>query len=199
MSPWSSIPTTPDGRLSSVQDLVALAARVGWLVVDEAFIDLLPSEMSVVPAAATGRMIVLRSFGKTFGLAGLRLGFAILRLDQAERLRRLLGPWPVSGPALAVGARALADDAWLAETRHELAEASRRLMFLLRQVGAASVGSTPLFRLVAHPAAPMLFRSLAACGILARPFESEPTWLRFGYPGSEDDWARLEAAFIRFR
>ena len=192
-------PNNPDGRLVPAQDLLHLANRVGMLVVDEAFMDALPPAQSVVSRLPPSRMIVLRSFGKIHGLAGLRLGFALTSPDRGYALRRMLGPWPVSGPALAIGARALVDDGWLAQTRGRLATDAARLMFLLRHIGVTPVGGTPLFRLIAHPAAPALFTALAQAGILTRPFTGQPSWLRFGFPGAEEGWQRLEAALLTFR
>lgn len=191
-------PNNPDGRLVPARDLLAVVERVGMLVVDEAFADLLPDAASVA-SRASGRTIVLRSFGKTFGLAGLRLGFALASNTIAARLRALLGPWPVSGPALAVGAAALADDAWLEATRGRLPQEVARLNQLLRQAGGTCIGGTPLFTLIDHPAAPALFMHLARAGILTRPFADAPGHLRFGVPGAEADWARLHAALASFR
>src|SRR5262249_302807 len=121
-------PDNPTGRLVSPEELAKIA---GFLVVDEAFIDFLPPEMSFVrplrfPAG------VLRSFGKTYGLPGMRLGFAIARPDISARIREELGPWAVSGPALAIGRQALDDDKWLSATRERLLADSARLDGLLR-------------------------------------------------------------------
>ena len=98
----------------------------GVLMVDEAFVDAAPPGSSLA-GDVTRNIIVLRSFGKFFGLAGIRLGFALLERPLAARLAAILGPWPVSGPALAIGAQALADAAWIERTRHDLAQAARRL------------------------------------------------------------------------
>ena len=189
-------PNNPDGRLVSIEALLALAGRVGTLLVDEAFMDAL--SQSLVPLLPSPRIVVLRSFGKMYGLAGLRLGFAVVSPERASRLREMLGPWAVSGPALAVGTAALADDKWLAASRARLKTDGARLIALLRRAGATDRGGTPLFRLVAHPAAPALFEALASHGILTRPFEGEPTWLRFGLPGSEAQWTRLDRALLAF-
>ncbi|MBE7219130.1 MAG: threonine-phosphate decarboxylase, partial [Caulobacteraceae bacterium] len=192
-------PNNPDGRLLASEALAGLARRVGALVVDEAFADALPPPASLVPRLPAQGALVLRSFGKTYGLPGLRLGFAIAPDGQAEALRAMLGPWPVSGPALAVATRALADDAWLDAARRRLGHDGARLGALLARIGARPVGETPLFRLIAHPAAPDLFATLAAHGILTRPFAGEPSWLRFGLPGSKPTWVRLEDALRAFR
>ena len=191
-------PNNPDGRLVAPADLLPLATRVGTLVVDETFADALPSTASVVPQMPSSRLVVLRSFGKIYGLAGLRLGFAVAPPSLAVELRRALGPWAVSGPAIAIGARALADGAWLGATRTQLDEDGARLGYLLRQAGAEPLGATPLFRLVSHAAAPALFVALARRGILVRPFAGEPGWLRFGLPGPEADWRRLDDALRAF-
>lgn len=190
-------PDNPTGRLIPAQRLAALAeallARDGLLVVDEAFADVLTADTSLVPGlpAAT---VVLRSFGKAYGLAGLRLGFAVAQEDLADRLRAALGPWAVSGPALAIGAAALADDVWLHETRERLQEDSRRLDAVLATGGCEVLGGTPLFHLVRHPTASCVADSLARAGIHVRRFQAMPSWLRFGLPGSEDAWRRLELA-----
>ena len=191
-------PNNPDGRLLAPDILLPLAKRVGKLVVDEAFMDALSPPRSLVPWMPPSGIIVLRSFGKMFGLPGLRLGFAVVPTNEATVLRRRLGPWAVGGPAIAVGTRALGDGGWLEEARRRLATDAARLTFLLNQIGAAPVGGTPLFRLVAHPAASRLFTTLARHGILTRPFADAPTWLRFGLPGAEPEWARLEAALRAF-
>lgn len=193
-------PNNPDGRFVPPVDLLRLAGRVGTLVVDEAFADALPPSCSIVPhLAPEGPVLVLRSFGKMFGLAGLRLGFAVLPAERAGALRRALGPWPVSGPAISTGTRALSNDGWLETARARLRADGARLGYLLAQTGAVEVGCTPLFRLVAHPAAPLLFRELARSGILTRPFADRRDWLRFGLPGPEPEWRRLEAALRAFR
>src|SRR5262249_29509692 len=122
------------------------------LVVDEAFADFLPADASLA-GKLPPRTIVLRSFGKAYGLAGLRLGFAIAEREVIARLRGELGPWAVSGPALAIGRRALADDDWLSATRERLAADSARLDGLLRAAGFEILGGTVLFRLAHHPSA----------------------------------------------
>lgn len=191
-------PNNPDGRLETPQQLLEAARRVatrgGLLIVDEAFIDLLGASHSLAPMAGEPGLVVLRSFGKAYGLPGLRLGFALCGSALAERLRRSLGPWSVSGPAIAIGATALEDDAWLAERAGELARSIARLDALLASAGFELVGGAHLFRLAAHGGASWWFSHLGRCGILTRPFHERPDWLRFGIPGAESDWRRLERA-----
>ncbi len=191
-------PNNPDGRRLAPDALVALAGRVGLLVVDEAFADLLPLAASVAGQAASRGMVVLRSFGKTYGLAGLRLGFAVAAPRQARRLRDALGPWPVSGPAIVIATRALGDQAWLDAARTRLEAEAARLAVLLQVVGARPLGGTLLFQLIDHAAAETLFMVLAEHGILTRPFANHPTRLRFGLPGDASAWARLEGALRAF-
>jgi cobalamin biosynthetic protein CobC len=188
-------PNNPDGRLLAVADLLSLAERLGrragFLVVDEAFMDVAPLQTSLTQDIRRGNIVVLRSFGKFFGLAGVRLGFAIAEEDIAERLRVSLGPWAVSGPAIAIGEVALADNAWIESTRLHLAQAAQRLDQLLAGAGLEVVGGTSLFRLVQMPAAAALYQKLGRAGILVRCFAENPTWLRFGLPGNEEAWQRL--------
>ncbi|NPU12676.1 threonine-phosphate decarboxylase [Bradyrhizobium sp. 83002] len=190
-------PNNPTGRLLPRDVLVRLAAaqrrRDGLLIVDEAFVDLYPANASLA-ADLPPATIVLRSFGKVYGLAGVRLGFAISSADIATRLRGELGPWAVSGPALAVGTAALADDAWLAQTGARLARDGQRIEALLENAGCAVIGITPLFRLIASPIAAGIADRLARHGIHVRRFPAQPTWLRFGLPSHEGDWERLAQA-----
>lgn len=188
-------PNNPDGRLLSREALAGqaalCAARGGLLVVDEAFCDVVP-EASLVSALPPGA-VVLRSFGKTYGLAGVRLGFAIAAPELTERLCAALGPWAVAGPALAVGAAALSDAAWLAGAAASRARDAARLDALLSPHGHV-VGGTSLFRLLETPQAPALFARLGRSGIYVRRFRDAPRRLRFGLPGDEAQWSRLQAA-----
>lgn len=196
-------PNNPDGRLVARGDLLALADALapGLLVVDEAFMDVAPADATLAGEVEGANLVVLRSFGKFFGLPGLRLGFALASAATAGRLRGSLGPWAVSGPALAIGSVALADVAWIAATRVRLAAATRRLDRLLMadglHAGLEIVGGTTLFRLVRAPDAHGLFEHLGRAGIFTRRFVEQPAWLRLGLPGPEADWQRLAAALSR--
>ncbi len=191
-------PNNPDGRIVEPERLRALAGsfqrRGKLLIIDEAFADLLDPQMSLAPALPHAGALVLRSFGKAYGLPGLRLGFAIAAPDLAAKLGAALGAWPVSGAAIAIGAEALADAAWLAATREKLAEDAAALDAILAEAGFAIAGKTPLFRLAASADAPRRFRALAEAGIWVRRFEARPHWLRFAIPNKESDRARLRAA-----
>ncbi len=194
-------PNNPDGRLLPANELAALARRMGGqgkrLIVDEAFIDFLPREKSLAPFLPLPGLIVLRSFGKTFGLAGLRLGFALAGPDDVALLRAALGPWAVSGAAVEIGQRAYADRAWLAQSAARLERDGERLDALLRDSGFEIIGGTPLFRLARHEQAQEIFRRLGADGILTRPFAARPDWLRFGIPAAEADFHRLAEILLR--
>ena len=187
-------PNNPDGRLVEPAALAALVPNVGTLVVDEAFMDTLGPSQSVVPHLPAARAMVLRSFGKFYGLAGLRLGFAIATPDLVPGLRAALGPWAVSGPALAIGTRALVDDAWVAATRTRLVETADRMDALLHDAGWTLVGGTSLFRLARHGSARGRFVALARAGILTRPFVADSDRLRFGLPGTPAAFERLARA-----
>ena len=189
-------PNNPTGHRWSRSRLLEwherLVARGGWLVVDEAYGDPTPGLSLIAPEPRPG-LVVMRSLGKFFGLAGLRLGFVHAESGMLETLRERLGPWAVSHPARWVGSRALADRQWQAETRDWLAAASRRLTDLLTEAGQPVTGQTPLFAYCEIPAADRLHDALARQGILVRHF-AHPSALRFGLPGEEDEWRRLEAA-----
>jgi cobalamin biosynthetic protein CobC len=195
-------PNNPDGRLFDKNELIALARRLatrsGLLIVDEAFMDADPHDASLAGEVGRNAIVVLRSFGKFFGLAGIRLGFALAPPQLAARLSAKLGPWAVSGPALAIGATALADRAWIEETRNRLIAAADRLKGILLSTGIEIVGGTALFQLVRAPAASGLFHHLGRAGILVRSFPEHPSWLRFGLPGAEAAWMRLQTAMAAY-
>ncbi len=195
-------PNNPDGRVVAPAALLKLAgalrARNGLLVVDEAYMDVGPAEASVAGHVACGNLVVLRSFGKFFGLAGLRLGFALAGPMLAGRLRAELGPWPVAGPALAIGQRALADGAWMQTMRMRLHDEARHLCQLLTASALPVIGGTALFHLVQTPLACRLFQHLGRAGILVRRFPERPSWLRFGLPGEGPARQRLVRALAAF-
>lgn len=188
-------PNNPDGRHCNPRDLRDLArgmaAEGKSLIVDEAFIDLFPRENSLAPLLPLPGAIVLRSFGKTFGLAGLRLGFALGETSLTEALRAALGPWAVSGAAVEIGIEAYRDRAWLNQTAARLKRDCTSLDALLASAGFEIVGGTHLFRLARHERVEQIFRRLCGAGVLTRPFAARPDWLRFGVPHGENDFARL--------
>jgi cobalamin biosynthetic protein CobC len=192
-------PNNPDGRRIGRRQLLALADRLasrpgGLLLVDEAFADLEDDDLSVADALPHPALVVLRSFGKTYGLAGLRLGFALASLARAAAIRAALGPWAVSGPAVAVGREALADRAWLMQARARLAGAASTLDGELAAGGLRVLGGTSLFRLAEANDAGEMFTKLGRAGIFVRRFAEQPTWLRFGQPADSHAWQRLRAA-----
>lgn len=191
-------PNNPDGRVVPHDELLDIAERLrphgGLLVVDEAFADVAPPGTSISGEVGHGNIVVLRSFGKFFGLAGLRLGFAIALPDMVERLDAMLGPWAVSGAALLIGENALADEAWKQQTLARLTEAATRLDALLKSAALELIGGTPLYRLIRSSDAEKVFTRLGRAGILVRRFSEDPTWLRWGLPRNEDEWRRLSEA-----
>ena len=187
-----------------------LAACGGWLVVDEAFIDATPED-SLAGYIGLPGLIVLRSLGKFFGLAGARVGFTLAEPALLERLQDTLGPWTVSGPARWVAAQALSDRDGQAQMRVKLHRSGKRLADLLKRQGLPVAGGTALFQWVPlpetppHPSPPppgerALFwqDALARRGILVRRF-TDPPGLRFGLPGVESAWRRLELALAGVR
>jgi cobalamin biosynthetic protein CobC len=191
-------PANPTGAITNVATIRDIAdrqaARGGWLVIDESFADADP-EVSVA-LWPHPRLIVLRSFGKFFGLAGLRLGFVVTDPSLRERIHALCGDWPVSADAIVAGTQAYRDQVWIQQTRQRLADDALRLDGLLRQAGFDIVGGTNLFRLTRSPDAALRFEQLAEQGILTRPFPQRPDWIRFGLPPA-DSWGRLATSLER--
>ena len=190
-------PNNPDGRVIDGGTLVALhasiARRGGLLVVDEAFADADPA-VSIAGLAGRPGLVILRSFGKFFGLAGLRLGFVLTDAAIGDQFTASFGPWAVSGPALEVGRTALADSAWCETMRVRLAADARRLDALLASAGISVVGGTSLYRLIKTDTAARLHDGLARQGILARIFDDRPTLARIGLPGEAAAFDRLADA-----
>lgn len=190
-------PSNPDGRLVPPAEFLVLAKALakagGWLVVDEAFVDA-HAGSSIIPLLdGTEPVIVTRSFGKFFGLAGVRLGFAVGSAAIIARWRNTVGSWPLSAAAIAIGAAAYADADWIATTRNALVERAAALDSVLRHHGLEPIGACPQFRLVECNARE-LFEHLARAGILTRPFDYNPRWLRLGVPASASELVRLDRA-----
>lgn len=186
-------PNNPDGRCFEPAALLALAGRVGRLIVDESFVEGTPA-LSLCPQAGQAGLLILRSFGKFYGLAGVRLGFVIGAAADLAPLRELAGPWPVSGAAIEIGGAALADVPWQASTRARLRTDALRMDQLAAEAGWVLVGGTDLFRLYDTPDAAQAQAQLARAKIWSRLFPYSTRWLRLGLPGSEAEWSRLEAA-----
>jgi cobalamin biosynthesis protein CobC len=189
-------PNNPTGIRFTQDQLLAwhqqLAARGGWLVIDEAFMDITPQKSLSAYSTKQG-LIILRSLGKFFGLAGARVGFVCAHPDLLLQLQNLLGPWCISAPARQVATAALNDRHWQAQARQQLEAASSRLHDLLTRHKLPPSGGCALFQWVCTADASDLHESLARQGILTRLFD-EPSSLRFALPDSESGWLRLSDA-----
>lgn len=189
-------PNNPTGKQRSVDQLLSwhqyLADKGGYLVVDEAFIDASP-EASLAPFCPRPGLILLRSMGKFFGLAGIRAGAVIAEPLILKRLDQALGPWALSNPSRWVAKQALADNQWQQRARTELRDNSERLRRLLADTFASKMTGTLLFQTLEHPRAPEIFIQLAQRRVLVRLF-SDYNILRFGLPADEHDWSRLSQA-----
>jgi cobalamin biosynthetic protein CobC len=181
-------PNNPDGRIWTIPEVTGTLR-----VIDESFADVMPAQSLIGEATKPGT-VVLKSFGKFWGLAGLRLGFAIGDPEIIQRLGEALGPWQVSGPALQIGAEALSDFQWADEARARLSDDAKRLDSLLQEKGAFTLGGTDLFRLYEVDDAKAAQAQLAQSQIWSRTFPYDNKWLRLGMP-APDRWDQLEAAF----
>ncbi|ODS52211.1 MAG: threonine-phosphate decarboxylase [Agrobacterium sp. SCN 61-19] len=192
-------PNNPDGRLHTPSELRALAAdlanRGGILVVDEAFGDMLPEQSLAGDDSAN--LIVFRSFGKFFGLAGIRLGFVIAADDVTARFSEWLGPWAVSGPALVLAEHLMSSDTGL--IAQHIRSRALGLQDILAESGLTIRGGTDLFQLVEDASAGELHRHLCSRQILTRKFDYRSDWLRFGLAPDETGDARLREALRTFR
>jgi cobalamin biosynthetic protein CobC len=191
-------PNNPDGRVIAPAELVAFAQA--WtmtgrrLIVDEAFADVRPeASLLSLPRLPAGT-VVLRSFGKFFGLAGLRVGFVVVAKAEAAVWSDLMGDWPLSGPACEIATSALRDAAWIAATRTRLAADRQRLDRILVEAGLQPIGGTDLFGLFEAADQFDWLDHFARVGILVRGFADAPRHYRFGLPADEAAWHRLEVA-----
>lgn len=182
-------PNNPDGRILDAEAINLAGGRT--VVIDESFADATPT--ASLAHRASDRVIVLRSFGKFYGLPGVRLGFVVTSPEMAARVRNRIGDWPVTAEAIAAGTAAYADANWADKARARLVRDARRLDRMLRRAGFEVVGDCPLFRLATAPNAAQHFQRLASLGVLVRPFSHTPDALRFGLPPA-GGWARLAAA-----
>jgi cobalamin biosynthetic protein CobC len=186
-------PNNPDGRGLGLPLLrrwhEELSARGGWLILDEAFADVAP-EVSLCGEVGKPGLVILRSFGKFFGLAGLRLGFVLGPEIVTEAVRVAAGPWAVSGPALQIGCAALSDTQWQTGMRDELRSRARSFDQMMRDRGVHVLGGTSLFRLAKIPDAAGFAAALRQQGIHVRIFDYQPQWMRFGLPANEEEFRR---------
>ncbi|BCD97451.1 threonine-phosphate decarboxylase CobD [Marinagarivorans cellulosilyticus] len=189
-------PNNPAGKLiSKVQVLALLQAvkrRQGLLIVDEAFMDTVQTDQSVIADAQCENLIVLRSVGKFFGLAGLRLGFAAACDEWLAAIAADQGPWPVSGPAQYVGHKALSDSAWQQQQRLRLRSLSLRLSQLLKSVFNVQSKGTALFQTIRLANAENIYDKLCRQAVYVRLTDDEKA-LRFGIP-AENNFSRLKKA-----
>ncbi|KAJ55187.1 alpha-ribazole phosphatase [Actibacterium mucosum KCTC 23349] len=188
-------PNNPDGQRHTPTDLRNLARATGLLIIDESFAEPHPG-LSVAPHLTkdTRGIVVLRSFGKFFGLAGLRLGFAIGGEANIAKLAEMAGPWPVSGAAVQIGLAAYADETWRGRTINRLASDAERLDGLAARAGWVVKGGTTLFRLYDTGDAVATQRQLAHHHIWSRVFPYSKGWMRLGLTDGDANWARLEKA-----
>lgn len=187
-------PNNPTGRLIAPEILLqwhaGLAAKGGWLVVDEAFMDATP-EYNLAAHGGLPGLVVLRSLGKFFGLAGIRAGFVLGWPELLGALQEKLGPWSVPAPTRYVARQVLADHPWQEANRIWLAGQSAKLAELLTRHGLPPSGGTALFQWVETPEAQAIHLRLARLGILTRLFQASSS-LRFGLPENERAWAKLD-------
>ena len=194
-------PNNPTARLLQAETLrdwhARLYMRGGTLIADEAFIEAFDDAPTLASLAGTPGLVVLRSIGKFYGLAGARIGFALGAPDRICALREVLGHWTVNGPARAVVRAALADTPWQTATRARLQRDGARLHALLNRHGLPNA-ATPLFAWAPTPLAPALHASLAHVGIWTRLFDGPLPGLRFGLPADAPGWQRLDDALASF-
>jgi cobalamin biosynthetic protein CobC len=194
-------PNNPTGALVAPERLLVwaahLAARGGWLVVDEAFADTDPAR-SIAACSVRPGLVVLRSIGKFFGLAGARVGFVAAEPALLGKLADALGPWTISGPAQEVSKAALADTEWQGATLTQLAASGTRLRALLARHGIASQG-TALFQWWPEPQAEAFWQHMAERGIWVRLFTQAARGIRLGLPPDETSWRRLDTALNEWK
>ena len=196
-------PNNPNGNFFDSDTLHRVAenqkSKGGYLIVDEAFIDIMP-EKSCSKFSDMDGLIILRSFGKFFGLGGVRLGAMIAPDEICYAINQRIGPWAVSSSALSIATQAYLDEAWINSQKHELRFCAKKMDQMLISVGCDIIGGTDLFRLVSFNRSKDLFQHLGEEGIYVRHFEYNDQWLRFGLIAKNDNsmWDRLETSLLSF-
>lgn len=201
-------PDNPTGHYTSFPEISAILAKVksrgGVLILDEAFMDATP-DLSFHTQSNEDGLIILRSFGKFFGLAGLRLGFAITNQSYLDQINHRLGEWAVGSLALQIGVIALNDRQWIEENIIRLQQAMNEMGRLFKKFDFKLVGNSNLFITITHPQAKEIHHHLASHGIWTRlfPIQSNPvwsdgTWLRFGLCANQEQLKRLENGLLSF-
>ena len=177
----------------------------GTLIIDEAFIDTDPQQ-SLADECGTPGLILLRSFGKFFGLAGLRLGFILGSGDRINAIRQLRGPWTVNGPALWVAEQALGDRRWQEQTRSKLKQSAEQLFRYLEQRFAGQpvrLSRTDFFvsMVLAADRAQALYHHFGSHGILVRqlPLDRHNAAIRIGLVPGQQAWNRFTQAIELFQ
>lgn len=184
-------PNNPDGRIFSRTEIETQHDQL--TIIDESFCDVCP-EKTLIELAAKPDHILLKGTGKFWGLAGLRLGFAIALPELADKISQRLGPWSISGPAQFIGQKALTDQHWANNTRTQLADMAQQLDNALLKNKLNIIGGTNLFRLAHTNDAKSLHKHLCQHHILTRIFPYSDKWVRFGLPANDADLTRLNDA-----
>ncbi len=194
-------PNNPDAFCYSCETLLQwhqqLSARGGWLIVDEAFMDSTPENSLIPYVNQTSKLIILRSLGKFFGLAGIRLGFVISHPALLEQIQQKLGSWATSHPARWIGKHALCDQTWQNKTRQKLKQSARQLQQLVSCLDNHNVTATSLFAYLPFEYAQALQDYLAKQSIWIRIFE-QPQAIRIGLPRSQKEYDLLGSLLERF-
>ncbi|MEP2979564.1 MAG: threonine-phosphate decarboxylase CobD [Lentilitoribacter sp.] len=194
-------PNNPDGRLYSQDELCVLAKvlkqRDGYLVVDEAFCDVC-EKASMLMTDPIENLIVLKSFGKFFGLAGARIGFVFAHNEVLSRIKYLQGPWSVSGPSISVARHVLTRDGIHCELLKKISSRHGQFIQMLGRTGLKIAGGTKLFTLIEHESAANLHEHLLVEKILTRKFDYNASWLRLGLTCNEEEDLRLQQAILSF-
>lgn len=192
-------PNNPSGNKVNKTQLLQWHNRLSetgaWLIVDEAFIDAETSQSMAGDAGVTG-LIVLRSLGKFFGLAGVRVGALLAWQSLLELALSELEPWSIANPSRWAAEKALQDIQWQDSMRAQLTLQSQKLSDLLHRTFSQSIGGCALFQTVWLNNAEVIYQQLAREGILVRLLSEYKTpGLRFGLPADNDkSRARLTQA-----
>lgn len=196
-------PNNPDGRIYTSQELLKLAVQLsernGYLVVDEAFMAIDDPNSLLNEVDATTNVVILRSIGKFFGLAGIRLGFVFSSEKFRAKLAAYLGPWAVTGPALAIADHIFANRFIANELKQKISVRHQQMGEILEQSGLQIVGKNDLFFLIRHPKANALHISLKQQKVLTRIFDYNSDWIRIGLTANSNEDERLLKAIGGFQ
>lgn len=188
-------PNNPTGTVATARDVerVARAAPQAVVLLDHAYVEFADGDLGAL-ARNYANIVVTRTFSKAYGMAGVRVGYAVGRPRILDAMRASGGPYSVAGPSLALAAASLSEPRDAMRVFVDRVRVEReRLAEALRELGADVLPSHANFVFARFDRSDWVHDALRGLGIAVRRFSNGPArgGLRITCPGNRDDFARL--------